>query len=88
MYSIGAISKPNNFVEPRFGAKASQLRPVSADVNGEHLLGEDVTVAVSTEDSYRNFGFLTGLAAFAHLFEQPPSLMYKVEKSEESIRFQ
>jgi hypothetical protein len=47
-----------------------------------------VTVAVSAEDPYLDFDLLTGLAAFAHLFEQPPSLMFKVEKSGESIRFQ
>jgi hypothetical protein len=32
MYSIGAISKPNNLVEPKFGANASQLCPVPAEL--------------------------------------------------------
>jgi hypothetical protein len=44
----------------------------AADVDGENLLGEDLTGAVGAENAYRDFDLLAGLAAPAHRFEQPP----------------
>ena len=71
MHSIAAIGEPHYFVEAKLGANAGDLGPGAADIDGQDLLGKNLTVAIGAEDANRDFDLLAGVAAPAHRFEQP-----------------
>jgi len=64
--SVRAIGQTNDLVEVECRVDAAQLRSISADVDRNRFVGEDLATAVGAEDAHLRLDLFARLTAPAH----------------------